>query len=131
MMLLCEVTSMASVVHDPGGRKRISFRFNGARKSLRLGVVPGDIAADHKRYVEHLLACQHAPHLLPAAVMQSFGEMPDELYDRYAGCGLIPPRVAVGKMTLREMIRDVTAELTHKKPLTQSNYARIFERASS
>ena len=50
---------MASIVNDPGGRKRIQFvNANGDRKAVRLGKVSKRSAEGVKYRIEQLLECQ-------------------------------------------------------------------------
>ncbi|MCL2649048.1 MAG: hypothetical protein FWD61_18955, partial [Phycisphaerales bacterium] len=55
---------MSSVVNDPGGRKRISFKCAGKRRSFRLGVCSEREAADIADKIDRLIRLSHQPNLI-------------------------------------------------------------------
>jgi len=83
---------MASVVNDPGGRRRISFKAGGKRRSLRLGAVPAAVAEDVAEKIGLLQAYLDAPQMMPAELVRWVATRPEKMYDALAAAGLVPPR---------------------------------------
>src|SRR5438309_594970 len=85
--------NMASLSNDKGGRRRILFVGpGGKRKSIRLGVVPVKQAEAVKLKVEAILAAKLSGLPLDAESARWVGTVGDDLADKLAAVGLIPPR---------------------------------------
>jgi len=84
---------MASLVNDPGGKKRILFVGpDGVRKAIRLGKCDQKTALAVKLKVESILAAKLAGTPIPQDTAHWLGEIGPELYEKLAKVGLVPPR---------------------------------------
>lgn len=88
---------MASISRDPGGRRRILFKApDGKRKAIRLGKVPQRAAEAVKVKVEHLVAAAVSGCGWDNETARWVAEISDELGDKLAAVGLVPPRERAG-----------------------------------
>jgi len=84
--------TMASVVNDPNGRKRIQFvDGNNERKSIRLGKATVKAAESFRLRVEALLADKALGRPHDAELCEWLNQRPDKVYERLARVGLVPP----------------------------------------
>jgi integrase len=91
---------MASVVNDPGGRKRILFvAVDESRKAVRLGKIDLKSANAICRHVEALLAAKIGGQPVPRDTAAWLNEIGAALRDKLAAVGLVEPykRAALGK----------------------------------
>lgn len=108
---------MASVVNDPGGRKRISYKVEAKRYSLRLGEVPTAIAVDACDKITRLIACRNAAHLLSIDVIEWAAKLPAKQYRQLADAKLLPEREEDRQeriVTLNEFLTEAFAALRVK-----------------
>jgi len=112
---------MASVVNDPNGRKRISFKAGGKRRSLRLGEVPAKAAEDVADKITRIIACLGTPQYLAVDVLRWVNELPAKMYDQLAAAGLFPPRTVREAVTLVRFLDEYFAAL-RVKPGTTTSY---------
>ena len=86
---------MASVVDDPGGRRRVQFLApDGKKKTLRLGKVDRRTADAVARHVEALLAARISGQVTPRETATWLAGIGDQLRDRLAAVGLVEERTA-------------------------------------
>src|SRR5262245_19271682 len=91
---------MASVVNDPGGRKRILFvGLDESRKAIRLGKCGLKSAEAINRHVEALLAAKIHGQSVPRDTAAWLAEIGVTLRDKLAAVGLVeaPKRTALGE----------------------------------
>lgn len=85
---------MASIVNDPGDRRRILFvDRNGDRKALWLGKVSKRTAAEIKNRVEAINAALNAGHAIDGDTATWLADIGDRLHAKLAKAGLVPPRL--------------------------------------
>ncbi len=109
---------MASVIEDPGGRKRIQFvAADGSRKTVRLGKASKRDASDVGRHVEALLVARINGQPRPRETAVWLGEIGDALHDRLARSGLIEGRVK-NTPRLAGFIDDYVSNRADLKPST-------------
>jgi len=112
---------MASVIRDPNGRKRISFRENGRTKQIRLGKATVKQAEAFRVRVEGLLAAK-LQGLPPDGELSAWlAGLGDTLHDRLVRVGLAQPRRKVVSPTLAELLDRFVASAT-VKPATLAAY---------
>ena len=83
---------MASVVRDPGGRKRILFVEGDARKAIRLGRMEVRHAESIRVKIESLLSAKLSGQPLEKQTAEWLAEIGDALHARLARAGLAKPR---------------------------------------
>ena len=99
---------MASIVNDPGGKKRILFvAGDGSRKVIRLGRCDLKTAQAIRRHVEALLSARLSGQPLPRDTATWVSSIGQQLRDRLARAGLIEAsrRVTVGDLLQRYLAR--------------------------
>src|SRR5215510_14146378 len=107
---------MASVVSDPGGRKRILFVApDQRRKAIRLGKCSLKSAEAINRHVEALLAANIHGQSVPRDTAAWLGEIGVTLRNKLAAAGLVeaPKRAALG-----EFLRSYILARPDVKPAT-------------
>ncbi len=114
---------MASVVRDPGGRKRILF-FNaeGERKTLRLGKETMGNARTIAGRVELLVAAKRNGTVPEPAVIDWLASIGDILHAKLAEHGLVAPRVKAGRATLAAFLDSYIAGRSDVKGSTATVY---------
>lgn len=112
---------MASVVNDPNGRKRISYKVGRKRFTLRLGETTAEVAADVAGKISRIIACLNAPQLLSIDVIEWAGALPDKTYNQLAAAGLFNPRKSNEAVTLGRFLDEYFAAL-RVKPGTTTSY---------
>src|SRR5215471_5222977 len=91
---------MASVVNDPGGRRRILFvALDESRKAIRLGKCDRKTTEGVCRHVEALLAAKIGGQPVPRDTAVWLANIGAKLRDRLAAVGLVeaPKRAALGE----------------------------------
>jgi integrase len=91
---------MASVVNDPGGRRRILFVGpDGKRRAIRLGKCDRRSAEGVARHVEHLLSAKITGGAIPRETASWLTGIGESLRDKLAAVGLIdaPQRLTLGE----------------------------------
>ena len=111
---------MASVVRDPGGRRRILFVApDGKRKPIRLGKVSERMAEAVCVRVEALVAAKLTGHAPDDEVSRWVANLSDTLAGKLAAVGLIPPRDST---TLAAFLDDYIAQRADTKASTRTVY---------
>lgn len=112
---------MASLAHDPGGKKRISFReANGQKRySLRLGKRSEAFAKTALDHVEQILFSQRTGQTLPVATAEWLRKLDGELRERLAGVGLVDKPLAGA---LGPFLENYVAARGDVKPSTATFY---------
>ena len=84
---------MASLIKDPGGRRRIQFvGKDGQRKAIRLGKMSQETGQAVKVKVERLVAASISGHAVDNETANWVSELGSVLADKLAAVGLIPQR---------------------------------------
>jgi integrase len=108
---------MASIVNDPNGRKRISFRgTDGKRRTLRLGVVSDDDAGQILQHVEAILHAGQYGLMLPGTTAGWLQFLPDDFHARVVAAGLDDPRQPVATAPLGQFLEQYLARRDDLKP---------------
>ena len=115
---------MASVIDDPGGRRRISFVGPQGRKTIYLGKVSRKAADSVNLRVEAILAANEQGQPLDFETAGWLGARPDAFYKKLAATGLVPPRdrrPATETTTLGPFIDQYITARADVKPGTETN----------
>lgn len=114
---------MASVIKDPGGRKRIQFTDpGGKRRALRLGKVSQKAAEAIRVHVEALLAARITGQPPERAAALWLAEVGDGLYERLVKAGLAAPRLEQAPVpTVEGLVSGYLAARKDIKPGTRVN----------
>ena len=83
---------MASIVKDPGGKKRITFTLDGNRKTIYLGKMPLGQARGIKHRVECLVTAKTSNQPVDNDTAAWVRDLPDTLADKLANVDLIAQR---------------------------------------
>jgi integrase len=84
---------MASIIDDPGGRKRILFfDGNGDRRAVRLGKASQKLAESFKVKIEQLASATKLGHVPDDDTIRWLSERDDATHAKLARAGLIAPR---------------------------------------
>ena len=84
---------MASLINDPGGKRRISFKgSDGARRTIRLGKMPKKAAEAVKIRIEHLVSASMSGHAVDDETARWVASLDDVLRERLANVGLASKR---------------------------------------
>ena len=110
---------MASICKDPNGKKRIQFVTPDGRKSVRLGKCSLRQAEAFKVRFEGLLTGQITGGL-DDETARWLADLPDEMYGKLAGLGLVKPR---DSMRLGLFIERYIAGRTDSSPVQQRSWA--------
>lgn len=103
---------MASVISDPGGKKRIQFIDpDGKRKTVRLGACDKKTAESVCRHIEALLSAKLSGQPPPRQTAQWLGAIGQTLHDRLARVGLVVPKA---RTTLGQFLEDWIAKMNVK-----------------
>lgn len=109
---------MASIVKDPGGRRRLLFFGpDGKRHTLRLGKVSEKQASEIRRHVEHLVACDLDNSTPDLATTRWVSALSGKLRERFERAGLAEIRGRTHH-TLADFTRDYIKARTDLKPGT-------------
>jgi integrase len=111
--------SMASIVKDKNGRKRILF-FNsdGERKAIRLGTASMHDARTVATRVELLVSAKVNGTSVQSDTTNWLTSIGDELYTKLVKHGLVAPRVKQQAVTLAAFLDGFIAKQSDKKPST-------------
>ena len=111
---------MASIVHDPNGKKRILFVApDGVRKAIRLGKMSERGAEAVKFRVEQLLACRLTGHALETDTANWVKVQSPVLAKKLAAVGLIPKPNAKSVSELGTFLTTFMNGRTDLKPATK------------
>jgi integrase len=121
---------MASLCCD-SGKRGVTYRVlikapKGKRHTIRLGRVNKRIAETARLMIESLESAKAAGHSPDRETAEWVGRLGNEIYERLANAGLVPPRAhaAAAISTLGEHLESYFAGLGKQKPTTARNYAR-------
>jgi integrase len=118
---------MASMVRDPGGRKRILFvDADGNRRAIFLGKMTKQRAMAVKIKVEALAGAKLTRGTVEDEVSRWVADLPNAMHSKLARVGLVEPRAAVRSVTLGELI-DLYCE--SRAGSVKSNTALVWEQA--
>ena len=114
---------MASVVRDPGGRKRILF-FNadGERKTLRIGEETMGNARTIATRVGLLVAAKRNGTAPEPATIHWLASIGDELHGKLADHGLVAPRARAKQVTLAAFLDSYVTSRSDVKSSTATVY---------
>ena len=111
---------MASIAHDPGGKRRILFVApDGRRPAIRLGKVSQRSAEGIKYRVEQLLECLMLKRPMEADLAQWVTDLEPRMAKKLAAVGLIPKPEAKAAATLGPFIENYVKGRTDVKPATK------------
>lgn len=111
---------MASIVRDPGGRKRVQFQDGqGRKRTIRLGVASAKQAAAIKVRVEQVLTST-LTGITDHEAAEWLGGLDDRMYGKLHAVGLVPPRERMSP-TLGPLL-DAFFETLDVKPGTATTY---------
>lgn len=113
---------MASVIKDPGGKKRLQFvNGDGQRKTIRLGEISDKAAQVVRVHVEHLAAAAMTGEAPPRQTAIWLGEVGGRLHERLARAGLCAPRTLEECHTVASLL-DAFFESLDVKESTRVRY---------
>jgi integrase len=111
---------MASIVNDPGGRRRILFVApDGKRPAIRLGKVSQRAAEGIKYRVEQLLESLNLKRPMEADLAQWVVDLEPRMAKKLARVGLIPKSEAKSTATLGPFIQSYVKGRVDVKPATK------------
>lgn len=111
---------MASIVNDPGGRRRIQFVApDGKRPSIRLGKCSQRSAESVKYRVEQLLECLNLNRPMETDLAQWVKDLEPPLAKKLANVGLIPKPEGKTATTLGPFIQSYVKGRVDVKPATK------------
>jgi len=123
------VRTMASIVRESNGRKRIEFTLPGRqRQKLRLGKTAQRTAEGVKTKVESLISAAASGCGWDNDTAEWVGRIGDDLADKLAAVGLIPPRDRMVCPPLREYAESLRDSRPNLKPNTRRNYDQTIRR---
>lgn len=115
---------MASIVNDPGGKRRVQFTdTEGKRRTIRLGRVSQKAAQSFKAHLEPLLAARAMGTAPDPQTARWVGELSDALHDRLARVGLVEPREKREAPTIERVV-DAFVASAQVKESTHTRYER-------
>lgn len=114
---------MASVTTRPNGHRWITFTApNGKRQTIRLGTATLQQARNFKDRVEKLLVCRRIAETPDASTIEWLANLPDNIHDNLARCGLVAAR---GARTVGELVTWFIASKSRWKPSTLVNVKTV------
>jgi integrase len=117
---------MASIVNDPGGRRRILFVApDGKRPAIRLGKVSLRAAEGIKYRVEQLLECLMLKRPMDTDLTQWVKDLEPRLAKKLARVGLIPAPDAKPATALGLFLTDFTTRRIDVKPATKEVWSQV------
>jgi len=109
---------VASIARDPNGRKRILFvATDSKRKTIRLGKVSQRAAEAVKVRIEDLVTSAITGHSPADETARWIADIPNDLADKLARVGLIPPRQ---RITLGPFIAEYIEKRQDVKPASKT-----------
>ena len=120
------MAALCSEVGTRGTTYRVLLRTPNGRHTIRLGRVSKKIAETAKRMIETLEAAKAAGHTPDRETAEWVGRLGDEIHERLARAGLVPPRQQASAtiITLGQHLEQLFGSLGKQKPTTARNYAR-------
>lgn len=117
---------MASVSHNKanGTRRLLFVDADGARKSVRLGAMPGKSAQAFRLRVEAILSARAAGVPLDSETARWLGDLPKPMHDRLVKVGLSEARETDGANSLGALL-DRWADALVVKESTRTGYAQV------
>ncbi len=119
---------MASVVRDPGGRKRILFfGTDGARKAIRIGKCTAVQAQAFKTKIEALIVARMQGSVIDQDTARWVAELPDAVHTKLARFGLVDARARrtiAALLSVGDLCDQYIAERDDVKPNTREVYTR-------
>ena len=115
---------MASVIDDPGGKRRISFVGPEGRKTIYLGKVSRKAADSVNLRVEAILAANEQGQPLDFETAGWLARLPDTFYRKLAASGLVSPREPKPEakaVALGVFLKEYVDGRTDIKPRTRIN----------
>jgi integrase len=117
---------MASVLNLPNGRRAVQFFApDGERRTIRLGKLSKDAAAEFGRSVDVLVDAKNAGQQAPRKVLEWAKGLSDDLTDRLAKFGVIEPRRKAVSVALGPFIDDYTGKRTDVKSGTAVGFKHV------
>ncbi len=120
---------MASVLNLPNGRRAVQFFApDGERRTIRLGKLSKEAAAECGRAIDGLIAAKNANRQAHKLVLDWLKDISDELADRLAQYDVIPPRkveAVAPAVTLKSFLDEHIGKRTDVKPATKLNYDQV------
>jgi hypothetical protein len=114
---------MASVIKDPGGRRRIQFvGRDNKRKTIRLGKITHEAALGVKVHVERLVQASVTAQPLDKKTAGWVAELDSVLHTKLAIVGLVQVREEVGQATLKLFLDAYVAKRSDVKDSTATVY---------
>jgi len=114
---------MASLISDPGGRKRIQFTGkDGVRKTVRLGKVSASQAQTAKRFIEDLLTASSTGSAMQPATAGWVADLPSSYRRRLERVELIAPQHRREQLTYDQWVKRYIQGRPDVKPNTLRNY---------
>ncbi len=107
---------MASLIHDPDGRKRIEFTLskNGVRHTIRLGRIDKRSAEAIHGRIEHIISLKVVGAPLDAESVHWLGALPSKLYGRLVKASLATARAEAVPHRLGELLERFMGAMTVK-----------------
>lgn len=114
---------MAWLVDRPNGHRWVQFADAEQRQfTIRLGDATKTIALTVKRIVEKILVARFSSVEVAPEIAQWLGEQSDALHAKFAQVGLVAPRQASGRTTLKAWIESYIESRIDAKPATVLNW---------
>jgi integrase len=115
-----ECLTMASIVHDPNGKKRIVFTApDGSRKAVRMGKTSDRTAEKLKHRIEQLLDSIKYSHAWDAELSEWVKGQDLPLVDKLVAVGLVPKEIAKKAEELGKFLSTFMDGRTDLKPATK------------
>lgn len=118
---------MASIVKDPGGRKRILFvGIDGVRRAVRLGKCSMRDAEEFTRKVEALIAARMQGCVINAETARWVADLPEPMHAKLAIVGLVDARIkrtAAALLSVADLCDQYIGERDDVKKSTATVYA--------
>jgi len=110
---------MASLIHDPGGRKRIVFTDpDGRRRAVRLGETTTKLAGTVRDKITAIVAAKVAHSTVDPEVSAWLAKIGVGLHAKLAAVGLVEPREAVKSVSLGGLLDRYFSARADIKPST-------------
>lgn len=115
---------MASILNLPNGRRAVQFVPPNSviRKTVRLGKISKEAAADCARSIDALVDARNAGQQAPRKVLEWVNGISDDLAQRLAKLGVIEPRYKPAAVTLGDFLQGYVAKHTDVKSGTATFY---------
>jgi len=118
---------MASVLNLPNGRRAVQFFCpDGERRTIRLGKVSKEAAAECGRLIDQLVSAKAVGQQAPRKALEWAAELSDELVERLAKLEVIAPRKKAAAVTLAGFLAEYAESRTDVKPGTKITYGNTI-----